>query len=151
MPLIEPEQFAHMASNGLSPDHNHKPVVLLQAKHRGEPIMQFLLTHVDPEYPDRAFGLIDFGTGKPRRTMIFIQQLENPNPNYDMQIEQVNGFVAEYPIDVYEKAAHMLGKITQNKPALQMAANHLKLQMARDNFTKPIKGDVAFMPTEPGF
>jgi len=31
--------------------------------------------------------------------MISIQQLENPNPNHNMEVEWVKGFLAEHTID----------------------------------------------------
>ena len=148
MSILTPEQIAELADNGLTPEADHVPVVMLETRHGGAVIGGFLLTHINPEHETEAYGLIDFGTGKPRISMIFLDQLKTFYPRYDFAVEANNEFAPSYPISVYAQATRMMGKITPNKPSLQMAATHLELTKAKDQFINPFRKDdgPAFLP-----
>jgi hypothetical protein len=136
--LLTPEQLAQMASNGLIPEANHKPVVHLETLHNGVVIGGMLLTHIEPEHGKEAYGLIDFGNGVARMSMVFLQKLKTSYEDYDYQIKANVEFEPLHPISVYKKASEMMGGlITTDKAALQMATIHLELTKSRDQFKTP--------------
>lgn len=149
MSLLTPDQTAQLASNGLTPEADHKPVVYLKTTFAGEVIGGFLLTHIEPEHGKEAYGLIDYGNGVARMNIVFLDQLKTWYKRYDYKVEAQTDFEASYPISVYKKASEMMGGlITTNKSALQMAATHLELTKARDKFTSPLNNPdgPAFIP-----
>lgn len=141
MSLLSPEQIAKLAEKGLSPDANHKPGVLLETKYGGKVIGGFLLTHINPEHENEAYGLIDFGIGKPRMSMIFLNKLQSYYAEYNYHVSVYEDFEAEYPVSVYARAAQKKGVITTDKDDLQKAHWDLVMQKARSNFKSIIRGD----------
>ena len=138
MSLLTPEQTAQLASNGLSPDVDHKTVVYLQTTFQGEVIGGMMLTHIEPVHGKEAYGLIDFCNGVARMSMVFLDQLKTWYPRYDYKIEAQTNFEATHPISVYKKAADTMGGlITTNRGALQWAATQIELTKARDQFITP--------------
>lgn len=150
-PLTD-EQMAKLEANGKKPDEDHVPPVYLMALHEGVPIMQFMLTHVDPDNPDQAYGLIDWGHGKPRMSMVFLKQIESIDEDEQMHVEQDPYFKPTRPISVYHIASQIKGYITTCEPLLKMAETRITHQQFLDeknNLTKPLRGQdngPAFMP-----
>ena len=153
MSLLTPAQTVQLIKNGHKPDVDHVPPAYLMVLHEGVPVMQFMLTHVDPDYPDQAYGLIDFGHGKPRMSMVFLPQLESINEHDELHIEQDPYFKPTRPISVYHIASQIKGYITIFEPLLQMAETRITYQRFMDeknNLTQPLRNQdnsgPAFLP-----
>ena len=115
MSLLSPDQTAQLASNGLTSDADHKPVVHLQTTFQGKVIGGFLLTHIEPEHGWEAYGLIDFSISVARMSMVFLDQLKTWYPRYDYKVKVQGDFEATHPISVYKKASETMdGFITTN-------------------------------------
>ena len=117
--------------------------------------MSFMLTYIDTNNPEWVFGLCDFGQGKPRMSMICLPVAEHwEDEPYMLHLEANEQFELKHPISIYAQAAHLIGKITINDKALEMAATHLEFQQQRDKMITPVKRPhpseiPAFMPLPP--
>lgn len=82
----------------------------------------WLLTELDPEEPDIAFGLCDLGFGCPELGTVRISELESVRGQLGMPVERDLHFVARHTIAVYARAAWNAARITEDKAALAQAA-----------------------------
>jgi hypothetical protein len=71
----------------------------------------WLLTELEPEYPDFAFGLGDFGLGSAELGYISITELQSVRGKLGLQIERDLHFKADKPISHYAKIASARGYI----------------------------------------
>lgn len=84
----------------------------------------WLLTELDPECSDIAFGLCDLGHGFPELGSVSITEIEQVQKVQNLPIQQDEAFAAQYPLSVYARAAHRATKITLDKAALELAAGN---------------------------
>lgn len=65
----------------------------------------WLLSEIDPEYPDIAFGLCDLGMGFPELGYVTITELEEIRGALGLPVERDSSFKADKPISQYAKEA----------------------------------------------
>lgn len=110
--LITDEQRAQLLANGRQSlegkDFDPPPVVKLFTPHAGA---TWLLTELDPEDPDRAFGLCDLGLGFPELGFVSLQELAALSGRWDLRIEQDLHFSGGRPISAYAREARLAGRI----------------------------------------
>ncbi|HTN46361.1 MAG TPA: DUF2958 domain-containing protein [Flavipsychrobacter sp.] len=99
------EQYKRLLSNG-SPenrDQDHAPVVMLTLPFTA---CVWLLSEIDPEDPDIAFGLCDLGMGFPELGSVSISELQTvKNPVFKLPVINDPRFKAAYPMSAYAAAA----------------------------------------------
>lgn len=71
----------------------------------------WLLTELDPEDPDIAFGLCDLGMGFPELGCVRISELEQARGKLGLPIERDLYFTADRPLSAYAEEAHRLGYV----------------------------------------
>jgi len=82
----------------------------------------WLLTELDPEEPDIAFGLCDLGIGCPELGSVRISELESVRGALGLPIERDLHFAPIHTLSVYARAAWNACCITENPQALAQAA-----------------------------
>jgi len=85
----------------------------------------WLLTELDPEEPDIAFGLCDLGMGCPELGMVRISELESVRGSLGLPVERDRHFAGLHMLSVYARAAWVATAITENPKALAQAAADL--------------------------
>ena len=76
----------------------------------------WLLTEVEPEEPDIAWGLCDLGMGFPEFGTVSLQELAELKGFAGLRIERDRFFKAKAPISRYIEAARSAGQIVENLP-----------------------------------
>lgn len=82
----------------------------------------WLLTELDPEDPDIAFGLCDLGMGSPELGTVRISELESVRGPLGLAVERDLYFWAMHTLSVYARAAWNNTAITQCPDKLAQAA-----------------------------
>ena len=114
-PLITNEQRIKMIENGIesqkNQDSNHWPVVKLFTADAG---CTWLLSELDPEEPDIAFGLCDLGLGFPELGYVSISEIARLRGNLGLPVERDLSFKATKSLLEYSKNAREAGRIVEN-------------------------------------
>lgn len=71
----------------------------------------WLLTEIEPDDPDIAFGLCDLGMGFPELGSVSLQELASVRGRLGLGIERDLHFEADKPISAYCNEAARLGRI----------------------------------------
>lgn len=112
MILITSEIRAALIANGEKTragiDHDPYPVVKLFAPDAGA---TWLLSELDPDDPDIAFGLCDLGLGCPELGSVSIAELESVRGRLGLPVERDLWFAADKPLSAYADAARAAGGI----------------------------------------
>jgi len=82
----------------------------------------WLLSELDPDDPDIAFGLCDLGMGCPELGSVRISELEQVRGHFGLPVERDRHFTADYSLSVYARAASSQQCITESPQALSQAA-----------------------------
>lgn len=82
----------------------------------------WLLTELDPDEPDIAFGLCDLGMGYPELGSVRISEIESVRGQLGLPVERDRHFTGGHTISVYARAARSAAAITENPDALRKAA-----------------------------
>ncbi|MEQ9642036.1 MAG: DUF2958 domain-containing protein [Alphaproteobacteria bacterium] len=85
----------------------------------------WILSELDPEEPDIAFGLCDLGMGFPELGSVRISELEAVRGKLGLPVERDRFFSARQSLAIYARAAYTAGAITENPDALLRAAEVL--------------------------
>lgn len=85
----------------------------------------WLLTELDPDDPDIAFGLCDLGMGCPELGSVRISELEQVRGRFGLPVERDRHFTARDTLGVYARAAWNAASVTENPQALCEAAERL--------------------------
>ncbi len=87
---------------------DHRPVVKLF-----NPVgaATWLLTELDPDDTDIAFGLCDLGFGTPELGSVRISELASVRLPYGLGIERDRYFEADKPLSAYANEARSKGKV----------------------------------------
>ena len=88
---------ANRDADGLPREHgyiDHKPVVKLFTPDAGA--ATWLLTEIDPDDPDRAFGLCDLGFGCPELGYVSLSELDSVRGKLGLPIEREFAFHANH-------------------------------------------------------
>ncbi|MCZ4262308.1 DUF2958 domain-containing protein [Limimaricola sp. G21655-S1] len=100
-------------------DPDFLPVVKLFTPDAG---CTWLLTELDPEDNDIAFGLCDLGVGFPELGTVRISELEEVKGLLGLPVERDLNFSPKHPISVYSSAAWYAASITERPDDLDAAA-----------------------------
>jgi hypothetical protein len=109
MKLFTAQQHQQLLRNGQTRDKDHFPVVKLFTPDANA---TWLLTEIEPEEPDIAFGLCDLGHGFPELGNVYLPELIALRGRLGLPIERDLHFTAAYPISVYARAARRRSQIT---------------------------------------
>ena len=71
----------------------------------------WLLSELDPEDPDRAFGLCDFGLGYPEIGYVSLTELASVRGRLGLPVERDLHFAADRPLSAYAAEAGRRGRI----------------------------------------
>jgi len=91
-----------------NPDFDPAPVVKLFTPDAGA---TWLLTEIDPDDNDHAFGLCDLGLGMPELGWVSLQELANVRGRLGLPIERDLHFRAEKRLIAYARDARRAGQI----------------------------------------
>lgn len=117
-PLITRIEREHMLALGHQSaalvDHDPFPVVKLFSPYMGG---TWLLTELDPEMPDIAFGLCDLGMGFPELGNVSLGELQAVRVGGCPAVERDRHWQATAPLSAYVDAAFAAGHIVDHLPA----------------------------------
>jgi hypothetical protein len=112
MKLITDAQRAQLLANGRRTieDDNYDPlpVVKLFTPDAGA---TWLLTEIDPDDDDRAFGLCDLGLGFPELGYVSLTELQSVQGCLGLPIERDLHFIATKAISAYAREARLAERI----------------------------------------
>ena len=114
MMLFTKDQRAKLLANGaasIEAEIDHWPVVKLFTPDAGA---TWLLTELDPEEPDRAWGLADLGTGFPEFGTVWLPEIEALRGKLGLSVERDLSFKARGPISRYIDAACRAERIVED-------------------------------------
>jgi hypothetical protein len=123
MALLTNAQIATLTENGRNRRRDHWPVVKLFTP---DAQATWLLSEIDAEHPDIAFGLCDLGFGTPELGIVSLSEITSLRGNLGLPVERDEHFEATHPISVYAQAARAAHAITEDFDALESAAVTLK-------------------------
>jgi hypothetical protein len=111
--LITDEQREQLLANGrvhaAGSEIDPRPVVKLFTP---DAHATWLLTELDPQDGDTAFGLCDLGLGMPELRSIRLSDLESISGPLNRPVERDLYFVAQRPLSEYARLARENGSIT---------------------------------------
>ena len=87
---------------------DHWPVVKLFTPDAGA---TWLLTEIDPETPDIAFGLCDLGLGFPEVGPVSLREIAECRGRLGLPVERDRCFTATKPLSAYAEEAWQAGRI----------------------------------------
>jgi hypothetical protein len=73
----------------------------------------WLVSEINPEDPEIAFGLCDLGQGFPELGCVSLAELRSVRGKMGLPVERDLSFTAEYPLSVHTEAAREAGGITE--------------------------------------
>lgn len=118
-PLITRAEREQMLVNGRPSietiDHDPFPVVKLFSPYMGG---TWLLTELDPENPDIAFGLCDLAVGFPELGCVSLEELASARVGPCPAVERDRHWQATAPLSAYVDAAFAAGHIVDWLPAV---------------------------------
>ena len=110
--LITDEQRAQLLANGRQSverdDFDPLPVVKLFTPDAGA---TWLLTEIDPDEADHAFGLCDLGLGSPELGWVSLAELATVRGRLGLPIERDPHFAATKPLSAYARDSRLAGRI----------------------------------------
>lgn len=98
---------AHITVDGVDGD-DHYPVVKLFTP---DGAATWLLTELDPDDPDLAFGLCDLGLGEPEIGYVSLKEIASIRGKLGLSVERDIGFKADMRLSRYAKIAGAAGTI----------------------------------------
>jgi hypothetical protein len=106
MKLITEKLDAQLLANGRQSldnnDFDPPPVVKLFTPDAGA---TWLLTEIDPDEPNRAFGLCDLGLGFPELGYVSLAELRSVRGRFGLPVERDRHFVATKTLSAYAREA----------------------------------------------
>ena len=110
--FITDEQRALLLANGResleNPDFDPTPVVKLFTPDAGA---TWLLTEIDPDDHDHAFGLCDLGLGMPEIGWVSLSELASVRGRLGLPVERDQYFRAEKRVSAYARDVRLAGRI----------------------------------------
>lgn len=120
MQLITPAHYATLLANGhasaeaIARDRDapdHVPIIKLFTPDANA---TWLITEIDPDRPDNAFGLCDLGLGCPELGSISISEITELRGALGLPVERDLHITLDQPLSVYADRARVAGHITTN-------------------------------------
>ena len=119
MELLTPELRQQLIANGSNPETDRPPACkFFNPAGAGT----WLVTHADPDDPDRLFGLADLGLGFPELGYVSLSELQSFQGPFGLGIERDIHFEARHPISLYARTALAAGYIVERGQDLDRAA-----------------------------
>lgn len=81
----------------------------------------WILTELDPDDPDIAFGLCDLGMGFPELGSVYLPELKAVRGPLGLAIERDLHFRPTFTLAVYADAARIAQRIVEDDPSLEAA------------------------------
>ena len=110
--LITDEQYAQLLANGRQSleqeNFDPAPVVKLFTPDAGA---TWLLTEIDPDDPDHAFGLCDLGLGYPELGWVSLAEITAVRGGLGLPVERDLHFAPQRRLSVYTREARLAGRI----------------------------------------
>lgn len=118
MKLFTKEQLTKLLQNGNVENRgkDHKPVIKLFTPDAN---CTWLLTEIDSQETDLAFGLCDLGMGFPELGYVSIAELSALRGKLGLPVERDLSFEGKFPISIYARAANIRQQITTDKTLLE--------------------------------
>jgi hypothetical protein len=117
MKLFTKAQHEKLLANGREsandPNTDHWPVVKLFTPDAGA---TWLLTEIDPEDTNRAYGLCDLGLGYAEFGSVWLPEIIALRGKLGLPVERDFSFEALGPISAYMKASQAEGRIVEQLP-----------------------------------
>ncbi|MCQ8186508.1 DUF2958 domain-containing protein [Parvularcula maris] len=123
MELILDEHRPQLHTNFADDTKDHLPVVKLFCPWGAA---TWLLTGLDPEDDNTAFGLCDLGLGFPEIGYLSLSELRSLKGPFGLRVERDLHFRALCSLTVYAEAARLAEGITENEDALRGALHVLE-------------------------
>jgi len=108
MKLFTKAQYLQLIENGKKPDQDHSPVVKLFTP---DASFTWLISEINPEEPEIAFGLCDLGMGMPELGYIYLPEIFALRGKLGLPVERDLWFEGKHPLSTYAKAASAAGYI----------------------------------------
>ena len=110
--LITPEQRVQLLANGATfdADENYDPFPVLKL-FTSDAGCTWLLTHIEPDCPDIAYGLCDLGLGYPETGSVYLSEIAMVGGRLGLRVEQDLHFKARKPLSAYARDAQQAGMI----------------------------------------
>lgn len=119
MKLFTDQQYAQLLDNGSlsNRDKDHKPVVHLTIPATR---CEWLLSEIDPDQRNIAFGLCDLGFGFPELGYVDLNEIKSIQvPIWGTTVYANPFFEGKYPMSIYASAARVCECITRNDKLLR--------------------------------
>ena len=127
MELFTKAQFEQLIANGRNRDQDHPPVVKLFTP---DAQCTWLVSEIDPDENDLAFGLCDLGMGYPELGYIDLIEIRAVRGQLGLRVERDFSFTGKYPMSVYAEAARRAEHIVADKTSLEQAVASLATRKA---------------------
>lgn len=106
--LLENGRATEAAQRAGRHEPDHLPVVKLFTP---DAQCTWLITELDPEEPDLAFGLCDLGMGFPELGRVSLAELATVRGKLGLPVERDEHFAAKKPLSAYVEEARLHGGI----------------------------------------
>ena len=106
--LLTAEDRVRLLVQALSDDRDGPPIVKLFTP---DGAATWLISEVDPDDPDRLFGLCDLGLGFPELGYVSLAEISSVRGRLGLPVERDLHFVADKPLSAYAEEACKLGRI----------------------------------------
>src|SRR5215207_9664856 len=103
-----PELLENGRRSALGEDIDPKPVLKLFTP---DAAATWLLSELDPDDPDRAFGLCDLGLGCPELGWVSLRELQGVRGRLGLAVEVDRYFKADRALSAYTEEAAAYGRI----------------------------------------
>ena len=123
MKLFTKAQREQLLANGANRDQDHAPVVKWFTP---DGAATWLISELDPEWPDRAFGLCDLGMGSPELGHVLVSEVEAVRGPFGLPVERDLYCDLDKPMSVYAHAAREQQRITLQPSHIAAAVEHRK-------------------------
>ena len=106
--LLTVEDRVRLLVQALADDRDGPPIVKLFTP---DGAATWLISEVDPDDPDRLFGLCDLGLGFPELGYVSLAELTSVRGRLGLPVERDLHFVADKPLSAYAEDARKQGRI----------------------------------------
>lgn len=110
--LVGKTVLAQLLDNGrrtaAGEEINPPPVIKLFTPDAGA---TWLLTELDPDDEDRAFGLCDLGLGCPELGYVLLSEIASVRDRLGLPVERDMSFAADKPLSLFADEARIIGRI----------------------------------------
>ena len=106
--LLTVADHVQLLVNALADRNDHHPVVKLFTP---DGAATWLISEVDPDDPDRLFGLCDLGLGFPELGYVSLKEITALRGPLDLPVERDEHFIAEKSLSAYADEARVKGRI----------------------------------------